>query len=218
MAQLIRYEQARKALSEARSVDEVKDIRDKAEAMSAYARMAKDRDLETWAADIRIRAERRAGKLLAEMDMQKGGRPAQSASSENLTDSETGRSDRPVSDTPTLSELGITKDQSSAWQRLASVPDHTFEAILAGKKQEGKVPSASAVHKQATQGDRPKRDPLEERFNLMMSAMRGFEDDQRAMEPDEFLAVLPDYARSSFKRRVQKTDAWIQRAKELITW
>ena len=61
---LLRYDAACHALSLAKSVDEAKDIRDKAEAIRAYARQAKNKELEIDAVEIRIRAERRLGELL----------------------------------------------------------------------------------------------------------------------------------------------------------
>lgn len=64
MTELAKYEAAERALSEADSVDEVLEIRSQAEAWRAYAKQAKNRDLEIKAARIRFRAERRLGEML----------------------------------------------------------------------------------------------------------------------------------------------------------
>lgn len=68
MTQLIRYDEARRALQLARTVDEAKDIKDKAEALRSYAQQRGDIEMERWVAEIKIRAILRIGELSADLD------------------------------------------------------------------------------------------------------------------------------------------------------
>lgn len=128
---LVKYEAARRALAEAHRVDEVKDIRDKAAAMQVYAAQAKDRELIEMATDIKMRAERRAGELLREMPKNKGtaatGGPGRG--NKNAV-----KHDDHVLGPPKLSDIGITKDESSRWQKLAAMPEKQFEEKVTGMK------------------------------------------------------------------------------------
>jgi N6-adenosine-specific RNA methylase IME4 len=116
MTALIRYEAVKSALAAAMTVDEVKDIRDKAEAMRAYARLAKDTQLEIDAAQYRIRAERRLGEMMA---AQPKARPGPKP--------EIGFSDNPIS----LREAGIDKSLANRARKMASIPEEAFESLLA---------------------------------------------------------------------------------------
>lgn len=112
-AALVRYDAMCSAIAEAHAVDEVKDVRDKAAALQYYARQANNPVAERQFYEIRERAERKSGELLAEREMHGGDRRSESRS-----------------DVTTLKGLGITKQQSSDWQRLAQVPVEKFEAAL----------------------------------------------------------------------------------------
>jgi hypothetical protein len=115
--ELIKYDAARRALAEAHSVDEIKDIRDKAVALEAYARQAKDHEMADWCAEIRLRAERGAGRLLAEMK-ERGERADKGQP-------------KVMSRATTLNDLGVTRSESSKWQKLAAIPEEKFERTIA---------------------------------------------------------------------------------------
>ena len=122
---LVYYDQARQALAEARNLDEVRAIRDKAETLRIYLRQQKEsRELQNYVAEIKLRAERRAGELLAEMEKNPGGQ----AEHESYPFHD-GRG-RPS----TLADLGLSFQQSHRWQLEASVPEEDFERYLAQVK------------------------------------------------------------------------------------
>jgi hypothetical protein len=121
MTQLVKYEAARRALAEARRVDEVKEIRDKAQAMAAYARQSRDTQLVEWATEIKVRAERRCGELLKEG--RKNG--LRLGPGQNLLSH----------DGIGLKTLGLTLNQSSRYQQLAEMPEEQFETALSTAKE-----------------------------------------------------------------------------------
>lgn len=119
---LMRYEAACRAVAEAKSVDEVKDFRDKAEAMRAYAKQAKNKQLETDAAEIRIRAERRIGELMAAQ--REAG--LMSVGAANAGWKETRVQSAPI----TLAEAGIDKNLADRARKLAAIPETEFDGIV----------------------------------------------------------------------------------------
>lgn len=144
MTALIRYDAARKAIAAAHRIDEVRQIRNKAEAVRVYARQAGDFVLQNQAAEIRLRAERRAGQLLLEMEKNPGrrgeGRPRKDGTKVR-------RSNTTTALPPKLDDIGITKDQSSKWQRLALLVDEsTFEkALVQAREKYGELTNAALL-------------------------------------------------------------------------
>jgi hypothetical protein len=72
--ELIRYDAMCQAIATAYQVDEVKDIRDRAIALEHYSRLAHNVEAERQCCEIRLRAERKAGQLLAKREKAKGAR------------------------------------------------------------------------------------------------------------------------------------------------
>lgn len=144
-------------LAEAKTLDDVLDIRDKAEAVRVYAQAARlGLEIQNEAAEVKIRAERKAGEMLAEMPK------AQGASVEGWKT----RSH----DVTTLEDMGIEKMQSSRWQAIASLPDAEFEKHITETKGDGKELTSSGViryskSEQAKQ-DKTEPPPLDGKYRI----------------------------------------------------
>ena len=131
MSALARYDQARQALAACRSVDEIKDIRDKSEAMRLYAKQAQDTELEQWAAEIKLRAQRAIGELSSALETQKGGFGIVPTGGKHKAE--------------VLEEAGISTSTANRYEKLAAIPEPVIEEIIAKSKEAGKPVSAKAV-------------------------------------------------------------------------
>ena len=122
---LMKYDVACRAVAEAHRIDEVKDIRDKAVALSAYAKQAKDGELIAHATAIRKRAERRLGELME--DDRKAGKLAKGGGDK--------KSDHRVAkkpgDAPSLADQGIDKNLADRARKAAAMPEAKFEEQVA---------------------------------------------------------------------------------------
>lgn len=144
MGELIKYNAACLAIKEAKAVDEVKDIRDKSQALAHYARISKNKDLELDAAEIRIRAERRLGEIMAQQRAEDGraspGKPSKRVIEKPITPQ--------VADPPvTLAAQGIDKNLADRARKLAAVAESDFEATLDEHREEQKAVTARTFAK-----------------------------------------------------------------------
>lgn len=133
--ELVLLDQAGQALAEAQSFEEIKVIRDKAEAVRKYAQSASlGLDIQNRAAEIKLRAERKAGKLLTQMTLRGGDRRSK-IHSERLK----------------LDDLGISRNQSTRWQMEARVPELEFREHLRDTCKAGKEITSARLMRFARQ-------------------------------------------------------------------
>ncbi len=125
--ELVKFNAMKNAVAECHSIDEIANIRDKAEAYRYAMVQAKESpEIIKKASEIKLRSERRAGQILLEMPKDKGGNPNLIAKSPNPSQASRGYHN--------LEDLGITYNQSSQWQKIAKMPEETFEEYIEEEK------------------------------------------------------------------------------------
>ena len=132
---------ARKALAQAKTLEDFKSVRDCGEAAIRLAKSRRDIGVEALfeAQEIVRRAERQMGSMLGTMAKNKGGRPT-----------ETCNTVLQVS-VPSLDELGIERIQASRFQRIAQVPDEQFEEWICDCRAVGDELTQAAARRRAAE-------------------------------------------------------------------
>lgn len=143
-----KYDAARRALAAATRFDEVKSVRDKALAMEVYAYQSKDGELAAACVELKRRAIRRLGELMAETPRAKGGQPHQRKS--------TGGIKPPVE---TLADQGVDKDLAKAARAAAKTPEKQYdrETAEASALAQALAVNNTAIIKAARAGRHKKR-------------------------------------------------------------
>ncbi len=143
---LVALDRAREALAEARTAQDFKAVRDAGHAAIKLAKSQRDVGTEVVndAMEIVLEAERRIGTMLAETVDHQGGRPPKNGDAKSP-----------------LSELGISKKQSSRWQAEATVPDEQFRLWKEETREDGKQLTSGALIKLGKQHRKIWADPLE---------------------------------------------------------
>ena len=117
---LMLRDEAQKQLAQITTVESGVEYLNKVKAIETWAKAEKkDAILQNAIAEQKSRTQRILGNLLKQNEVSK------------LNQYSAGRKDR-----PTLSTIGITKDQSSAFQKIASMPEELFEKEIAQAKDE----------------------------------------------------------------------------------
>lgn len=125
---------AHQALAEAKTVDEVKNLRDKADAVRHYARQAKlGQELVIEAAVVKLRAERRIGQILRETPLATGVQG-------NQHDESLGEPNGVL-----LHDVGISKSDSSRMQRIATLAEEIFESYIQAEVESRREPTSAGV-------------------------------------------------------------------------
>jgi hypothetical protein len=133
---------ARRALVAAKTLEEVVDIRNQAAAVARYFKESGEAlAIQNDAIEVRLHAERKGGAILLIPGSHATGRPSKKESQPAIL----------------LSDLGISKDHSHRWQKLARIDEDDFNAHLESFKTEGKEITTAGLLRLAKAEPKPEK-------------------------------------------------------------
>ena len=156
--QLVLLDEARRRLAKVASVDEAKKIRDQAEALRHYAQQQKlGLESQNAAAEIKIRAERRAGELLAEVERLGSAEAGRKGGHVKASTAQAGPCQKTYEQT--IEDAWIARVTAQRWQAEALIPEPVFEKFVrVAKDGERELTSAATVRFAKNMMEDPERD------------------------------------------------------------
>lgn len=205
------YDRAKQALAQAATVDEVKELRDKSIAMAMYAKQAKETELEIHAREIRLRAERRLGQMLAEM--KKAGQLSKGGGDQKSNH----RGSKDPSDLMTLESQGIDKNLAKRARALASITEASFEKRIddiKGKIQA--VPESMAEVRREFGLNAFEKEKKQEDINVVAGRQAQFFEEELDRERTEKLKSLVKFRKSMSQGSRENLSAALRKYGEFI--
>jgi hypothetical protein len=197
---LMAIDQARRALDAASTLDDVKDLRDKAEAMRIYAKQAKySLEVQNRCAELKLRAERKAGVILGETTVKGGERHK----------SRRGTYERHS----VLDELGISKMQSSRWQAISTIPEDIFERHVSKIKEAQTELTSASVIRLATMIQKKDLDIPKEKKRQDCAEIQGVQPGQVEVLGEEFKEAVKIMQQAIKNAKASK---WQSTSKETV--
>ena len=139
---LQKLDNATRMLSEAKSLDEIKHVMDIAEAARTYAKAAKlGLEAYNYAAEIKVRAERKAGEFLAKLERGSHDRGNQHEAISQAVKQPPSQYKAALND----NDIGYMK--AHRWQEVSRVPEVIFEAEIGDSYGERPITTSGIVKK-----------------------------------------------------------------------
>jgi hypothetical protein len=191
------YQAAQAALAECQQIDECKDWSDKAAALASYAKQSQDASLLKMAQRIQLRATRRAGELLKQIEPA----PNHHGNSSQVVD-------HPSSRKEAARDAGFSEHQQKQAQRIATVPEAVFETQVESPKPPTLTQLAQQGIKAKPVMDLQGRNPRD--FNTALHFIAVFADyarDLKALNLNAGIAALDDKERGKLRQSINQIDA-----------